>query len=243
MKTKKQKATDRGNELLLPFDATTKQVASIELSLATFGTLATAKAWAKNHGFDAVETSSRSEGFAIKCRAEEDFEDGSLRREVVGKSRVTALVGELTARALEADLERAKNAPVEEPSSSEPAEPTDEPTDEVEFAKAGELFVVSKAAAGEVEEEEDDPTEVRMFGIVMKPDVPDSEGDVTSAEEIENANFEFMKSFQTIGFMHKKDVSEVVKIIQDVVAPIDFEFPLPDGTTKAISKGTWFQEL
>jgi hypothetical protein len=115
----------------------------------------------------------------------------------------------------------------------------------VAFAKAGELFVVAKAAdeGGDEGEDGDAPTEVRMFGIVMKPDVPDSEGDVTSAEEIENANFGFMKDFQTVGFMHKKDVSEVVKIIQDVVAPVDFEFPIEGGETKAIAKGTWYQEL
>ncbi len=110
-------------------------------------------------------------------------------------------------------------------------------SDPVEFVKRGELLV-RKAEDGE------DPEKVvRMFGIVMKPEVPDCEGDVTSAEEIERACFEFMKEFQTIGFMHKKDVSDRVKLIQNVVAPTDFDFPLPDGGTKKIAKGTWYQEL
>lgn len=107
----------------------------------------------------------------------------------------------------------------------------------IEFAKRGELLV--RKAEGD----EDPEKVVRMFGIVMKPEVPDCEGDVTSAEEIERACFEFMKEFQTLGFMHKKDVSDRVKIIQNVLTPTDFEFPLPDGGTKKIAKGTWYQEL
>lgn len=107
----------------------------------------------------------------------------------------------------------------------------------VEFAKRGDLLV------RKAEEGEDPEKVVRMFGIVMKPEVPDCEGDVTSAEEIERACFEFMREFQTIGFMHKKDVSDRVKLIQNVVAPADFDFPLPDGGTKKIAKGTWYQEL
>lgn len=107
----------------------------------------------------------------------------------------------------------------------------------VEFAKRGDLLI------RKAEEGEDPEKVVRMFGIVMKPEVPDCEGDVTSAEEIERACFEFMKEFQTIGFMHKKDVSDRVKLIQNVVAPADFDFPLPDGGTKKILKGTWYQEL
>lgn len=110
-------------------------------------------------------------------------------------------------------------------------------SDPIEFVKRGELFV------RKVDGDEDPEKVVRMFGIVMKPEVPDCEGDVTSVEEIERACFEFMKEFQTIGFMHKKDVSDRVKLIQNVVAPTDFDFPLPDGGTKKIAMGTWYQEL
>lgn len=109
----------------------------------------------------------------------------------------------------------------------------------VEFTKCGEVFV-RKQEEGEPEEPAD---EVRFFGIVMKPNVPDVEGDVTSPEEVERGNFTFMTNFQTVGFMHTKDVSDRVKLIQDVIAPVDIEFPLPDGGTKKITKGTWYQEL
>jgi len=109
-------------------------------------------------------------------------------------------------------------------------------TIEVEFAKRGDLLIRKS--------EEGDPEDsVRMFGIVMKPEVPDSEGDVTSKEEIERGNFTFMTEHQTLGFMHKKDVSDRVKMLQNVLAPITFDFPTPDGGAKKIAEGTWYQEL
>ncbi len=66
---------------------------------------------------------------------------------------------------------------------------------------------------------------------------------MTSAEEIESANLRFMKDFGTIGFMHAKSVSDKVKIIQNVIAPTDIDFPLPDGGAKKIGRGWWYQEL
>lgn len=100
--------------------------------------------------------------------------------------------------------------------------------------RQGELWVTKQDAAED---------EVRMFGIVSKPEVPDAEGSVISEEEIRQANDLFMRDFQTIGFMHQKAITEKVQILQNVIAPIDIEFPLPDGTTKRIAKGTWYQEL
>lgn len=101
--------------------------------------------------------------------------------------------------------------------------------------RQGELWQVAKQDGKE--------DEVRMFGIVSKPEVPDAEGSVISEDEIRQANDLFMREFQTIGFMHQKAITEKVQILQNVVAPVDFEFPIPDGTTKRIAKGTWYQEL
>jgi hypothetical protein len=77
----------------------------------------------------------------------------------------------------------------------------------------------------------------------MKPEVPDSDGTVTSEIEIESANRKFMSDFGTVGFMHSKSISDKVSIIQNVIAPIDIEFPVDGGKTKSIAKGTWYQEL
>lgn len=113
------------------------------------------------------------------------------------------------------------------------------------FAKRGELVVVSKAADGS--DVPDD--EVRMFGIVMKPEVPDADGTVTSHAEIESANLQFMRDFGTMGLMHSKAIggtddeeTDRVTLVQNVIAPIDFDFPT-DGGAKAIARGTWYQEI
>lgn len=108
-----------------------------------------------------------------------------------------------------------------------------------------DLIVVSKAADGSDVPED----EVRMFGIVMKPEVPDSDGTVTSHAEIESANLKFMRDFGTLGLMHSKAIggtddgkTDRVSLIQNVIAPIDFDFPV-DAGGKSIARGTWYTEM
>lgn len=343
MKTKKEReALERGAELLVAVDATMNEVVTLEFPLGKFREAATAKAWAKNHGFPVLGVTSHSGGFVVRCRDDRDFSPLPFRAAPIGKSEVVARIGELGSWLPREEVEKAvpdasasneekrdaqkarakkwgiealegkgenltfpsggptnegdyadpvnlkypvhteanaanarvrfkQNADVYEQEKSkaiiherivraelefgiEPSFDPEDPLDallpgdlkdrlgkaeKVAFAKRGEIIVVHKQAGGEDVPED----EVRFFGIVMKPEVPDVEGDVTSEVEIENANFGFMRDFQTVGFMHKKDVSEAVKIIQDVVAPVDLEFPLPDGGAKKIAKGTWYQEL
>jgi Putative phage serine protease XkdF len=227
MKTKAQEATERGNALLAPVDASVGDVESIEFSLARFSDAAAAKTFAKNHGLPVERVTSVRDGFVARVRELDDFEPGTLTRAIVGRSRVTVSIG--TRKAAESEDVPADPAEV----APEFAAPEGR---EVTFAKSGEVWV-ARAKEGDPEDS------VRMFGVVMMPEVPDSDGIVTSAEEIESANFGFMKDFQVSGFMHTKNVTEVVKIIQNVIAPVDIEFPLEDGTTKAIAAGTWYQEL
>jgi len=119
-----------------------------------------------------------------------------------------------------------------------PADLKDELSKFVRFAKRGEIFVAKS------EDEGEDPSkEVRFFGIVAKPNVADSEGDAQTKAEIARANEGFMRDFGTIGLMHKKDVSDKVTLIQNVIAPTDLDFPLPDGGTKKIADGTWYVQL
>lgn len=101
---------------------------------------------------------------------------------------------------------------------------------------SGEVFV-AKQAEGTPEDE------VRFFGIVAKVMKADSDGEGIPAQEIVRSNEKFMKSFGTTGFMHAFSVSDKVAIVQNVIAPINFDFPLPDGGVKKIDQGTWYQEL
>lgn len=226
---KNQEAVARGNALLLPLNLSVENVQQLEFAVEKFRQAPAARSWAENHGMTAREVKVRADVIVARVLAEDAFEEGTLRREKLTRD-VSAVVG---AR---------REMPAEEPAQrADPdAQTSEDPSAEeqpVEVTKRGELLI--RKAEGS----EDPEKVVRMFGIVMKPEVPDIEGDVTSAEEIRRANDVFMREFQTVGFMHKKDVSDKVKILQNVIAPVDFDFPLPDGGVKKISGGTWYQEL
>jgi hypothetical protein len=229
--SKMSESLTRGTELLMSFNLEHNQVQKLSFSVDRFKTPAAAKSWCKNHGFKISESPRlRKAAVIVKVQSEDKFEDGTIHTEKISKG-VTAQVG---------ILKHVKKIEPEEKVISDPDTPKEKKikraSTEVEFAKRGELLIIKK-------EDEDPEVSVRMFGIVMKPEVPDCVGDVTSHEEVENANFVFMKEFGTMGFMHKKDVSDRVQIIQDVIAPVDFEFPIPGGEAKKIAQGTWYQEL
>jgi hypothetical protein len=227
--TKNEEAAARGNALLLPLNLTIEDVHELEFAVDKFRAAPAARSWAENHGMPPREIKVRADVIHAEVVPEDAFEFTTLRRERISRD-ISAVVG--TRREVPAGEPVLRAVP-------DAGDPKDEPSAVAPSAvtKRGELYV------RKAEEGEDEGKQVRMFGIVMKPEVPDIEGDVTAAEEIRRANERFMREFQTVGFMHKKDVSEKVKIIQNVIAPVDFEFPLPDGGVKKIAEGTWYQEL
>lgn len=93
---------------------------------------------------------------------------------------------------------------------------------------SSKLKILSKAA-------EDAAAEERyVLGIVLEPEVEDSQKDIYSADEIRKAAHDYMLSSQNMGFMHKELANDSVKILESYIAPVDFEI---DGET--VSKGTW----
>lgn len=77
-----------------------------------------------------------------------------------------------------------------------------------------------------------------VYGVVYEPDVEDADGDWASAEDIEKACHKFMAYYQNISLMHKMLVNDRVKIVENYIAPVDFE--LGDET---VIKGSWVQGL
>lgn len=73
-----------------------------------------------------------------------------------------------------------------------------------------------------------------VFGIVLEPDVVDSQNDTYSAEEVRKAAHRFMAEYQQIGHQHSAIVTGKIKILESYVAPADFEV---GGQT--VKKGTW----
>lgn len=71
-----------------------------------------------------------------------------------------------------------------------------------------------------------------VFGIVMEPDEVDTQGDITSAEEIEKAAHRFMERSRVMGEGHKKAAKAAP--VESYIAPQDFELG-----GQQIKAGSW----
>lgn len=93
----------------------------------------------------------------------------------------------------------------------------------MQFTNAGHLLVGTN------------PEDERfVLGIVLEPDVIDSQGDTYSADEIRRAAHLFMEEFGGLGVMHRMSVDDDVKILESYLAPTDFQ--IGDVTVR---QGTW----
>lgn len=77
-----------------------------------------------------------------------------------------------------------------------------------------------------------------VTGIVLEPETVDSQGDIYSADAIEQAAHTFMAEYRNVGHQHSTLVNDLVQIVESFVAPSDFE--LGGMTVKA---GTWLMTV
>lgn len=106
------------------------------------------------------------------------------------------------------------------------------PTEDRSSVERTVKLTVSKAAG-------DAAQELRyVLGIVLEPDVVDSQGDTYSADEIRKSAWQYMRDFRNIGLMHKGLVNGRVVLVESYIAPVDFEL---EGST--IKAGTWMMGL
>lgn len=73
-----------------------------------------------------------------------------------------------------------------------------------------------------------------VLGVVLAPETADSQGDIYSAEEVRKAAHSYMEKAAALGTQHSEIVTGKLKILENYVAPVDFEV---DG--ESITKGTW----
>jgi hypothetical protein len=82
---------------------------------------------------------------------------------------------------------------------------------------------------------EEPATEERyVFGVVLEPDVVDSQGDTYSADEVRKAAHRWMENYGQLGKQHVEIVTGKIKILESFVAPIDFSVG-----EQVIKAGTW----
>lgn len=78
-------------------------------------------------------------------------------------------------------------------------------------------------------------TEKRLvYGIVLEPETTDSQGDIYSAEAIEQAAHGFMANYQNIGHQHKALVNDGAEVVESYIAPLDFTLG-----GQQVKNGTW----
>ena len=111
-----------------------------------------------------------------------------------------------------ADLKHTPDAP------APPATPTGE-----SFAKTSNIL-----------KSDDTGDERFVLGVVLEPEVIDAQGDIYSADEIRQAAHRFMEEFGGLGLMHRLRVNDDVKVVENYLAPVDFQI----GDAK-VRKGTW----
>lgn len=75
-----------------------------------------------------------------------------------------------------------------------------------------------------------------VYGPVLIPDEPDTDGDVVTAEKIEEVAHKFLKDYGTIDVQHT--LNYVGRPVESYVAPQDLTFETPDGSV-VIPKGSW----
>jgi hypothetical protein len=74
-----------------------------------------------------------------------------------------------------------------------------------------------------------------IYGIVYEPNTTDSQGDITTAEEIEKAAHTFLEDYNAINLMHQRPLAEnQVKTCESYIAPQDFTVG-----GQMIRKGSW----
>lgn len=74
-----------------------------------------------------------------------------------------------------------------------------------------------------------------VLGVVLAPEMRDSQGDIYSHDEVRKAAHEYMEMAGNLGKQHREIVAkDKLRILESYIAPVDFE---QDG--EQVAKGTW----
>jgi len=110
--------------------------------------------------------------------------------------------------------------------------------DAIEFEEAVKVEVEYKPvekAAQRIGFIKADDEQRLVYGVVMEPDATDTEGDQTTAEEIERACHAFMKDYQHLDLRHERAIEGTeATIVENYIAPSDLYI---GGVS--VCKGCW----
>ena len=78
-----------------------------------------------------------------------------------------------------------------------------------------------------------------VYGIVLVPELPDSQGDIVSAEEIEQTAHRFLVSYRQQGIQHVGEPIPSIEVVESYIAPVQMEMAgrmVPQGSWVMVSK-------
>jgi len=78
------------------------------------------------------------------------------------------------------------------------------------------------------------------YAVVYAPNTVDTQGDYATTAEIEKMAHRFLAQSRRYDLQHVEDVpADYVQVVESYLAPLDFDWVLPDNTSKHIAKGSW----
>lgn len=118
---------------------------------------------------------------------------------------------------------------------------TDEEKSKVRAAVHAKYPELAKKTASRIKKavpiiKADKPKQI-VCGVVLSPDEADSQGDVMSAEDIEEAAHFYMAESRVVGKEHSSPVDAVP--VESYIAPQDFEWPDMGYGPQTVKKGAW----
>lgn len=99
---------------------------------------------------------------------------------------------------------------------------------------AAEVLVQKRTARGVERVAKAEEEQRYVLGVMLEPDIVDSQGDTYDAATIERAAHLYLTKFRNAGLMHQQLVNNMVELVESYIAPMDLVFG--DVT---IPKGTW----
>ena len=101
-----------------------------------------------------------------------------------------------------------------------------------ELALAALGYVAKEAPVVEAKIIKADTDRQLLYGVVLEPEMVDTQDDIMSAQEIEKSAHYYLENSRTVGYRHSQPADACVR--ESYIAPVDFEM-----NGQAVKKGSW----
>jgi len=119
------------------------------------------------------------------------------------------------------------------PATAQPDAETDDhiSSTRLQFKRDVQLWIEKDAAVADEQR--------LVYGVVLIPELADSQGDIVSAEEIEQTAHRFLVSYRQQGIQHVGEPIPSIEVVESYIAPVQMEIAgrmVPQGSWVMVSK-------